>query len=493
MDRDQAVWVGLRGGGIARLRTIGGAWDYFTSYDRLSHDSVLELFEDRARNIWVGTSGGGLNSFYVGKVTTFTLSEGLPNDIVTSLMSDRQGHWWIGTDNGLFHSWPDGSSILRKGNGLRSNSIQALAESADGSIWVGHEWGLDRLRGGSRVSVPFDIAQLGSVRTILEDRSGALWLGTTRGLLRVEGATVTQVDGVVGASVATLYMDRAGDVLVGIRHRGLLRHHAGEYTWLTRSSGLSDASVMALHEDADGALWIGTSSGGLNRLKDGIITVFRERDGLPGDAIHTLNEDASGHLWMGSNRGVWRVSKGELNAYARGEIAAFKSMQYGRGEGMRSITIPTGSGPASWRGLDGRLWFATTTGAVVIDPSNITINQTAPPVVFEGLKANGEPARVDRPLPADRRDLEFQYTALSFVATNGVAFRYKLDGFDRDWIDPGSRRTAYYTNVPPGRYTFRVKAANSDACGTRPARQWPLPSSRISTRPGGSTPRARGA
>jgi signal transduction histidine kinase/ligand-binding sensor domain-containing protein/CheY-like chemotaxis protein len=461
VDHDGSIWVGLDGAGIARLRGNRSGWEFYTAAQGLSNDFVTVFFEDRENNIWAGTSGG-LNNFYVGKFTAFGAAEGLPGDIVYALMGDRQARPWAGTNNGLFHSGDAGAVTFTPDNGLGSRRAQALRESTDGSVWVGHPRGIDRIRDGKVVKPPFDTTALGGVTVILEDRTGALWIGASRGLFRAVGDVLTHIDGVNDGGVMSLFMDRSGDVLVGLRYHGLMRYHDGAFTRITTKDGLSDGTVMALHQDAEGTLWIGTGAGGLNRLKDGRLTAFRERDGLLDDTVYTITEDAGGNLWMGSNRGIWRVEKQQLDAFARREIPSFKSVSYGRGDGMRSIAVSPGSGPSSWLGHDGRLWFATTVGAVVIDPTNIRINETPPPVAFEKLLADGEPVALDGELPLGRRNLELHYTALTFIAPKEVEFRYKLEGFDKDWIDPGGRRTAYYTNLPPGNYTFHVKAANSD-------------------------------
>jgi signal transduction histidine kinase/ligand-binding sensor domain-containing protein len=462
LDHDGSIWVGLDGGGIARLRRERKEWEFYSAKQGLSNDFVSVLFEDREHNIWAGTSGGGLNNFYVGKFTAFGTAEGLPGDIVYAVMSDRNGAPWAGTNNGLAHSGAHGLVTFSPENGLGSRRVQALYESVDGSVWVGHPRGIDRIRDGKVVKPPFDTTGLGGVTAVREDRNGTVWMGASRGLFRADGDVLTRIDGVYEGGVMSLLIDRAGDVVIGLRYDGLMRYHDGKFTHLTVKDGLSDGTITTLHEDGDGTLWIGTAAGGLNRLKDGKLTAFRERDGLFDDTIYTVNEDLSGNLWMGSNRGIWRVAKRDLESFARQETTAIKSVSYGRGDGMRSIAVSPGGGPNTLRGRDGRLWFATTVGAVVIDPKNIRINETAPPVVFEKLIANGEAMATDRPVPPGRRDLEFHYTALSFIAPNEVEFRYQLEGFDKGWIDPGARRTAYYTNLPPGDYTFRVKAANSD-------------------------------
>ena len=461
-DQDGSIWVGLDGAGVARLRPTATSWETYRAKDGLSNDFVSVLLEDREHNIWAGTEGGGLNNFYVGKFTAFGVAEGLPGDVVYAMISDSTGALWCGTNNGLLYYLP-GKTLRVYGpeDGLGSRRVQALARSADGSIWVGHPRGLDRIKAGKFVPPPFDTSNLGSVNSVLEDAAGRLWIGSSRGLLRAQGSELTLVEGVNPGGVMTLMKDRNGDVLAGLRYRGLLRFRGDSSTRLTTDDGLADNTVSALYQDGDGTLWIGTT-GGLNTLKAGTLATYRERDGLFDDTVYTINEGLAGDMWFGSNRGIWRTPKSDFDSFTRGDIKKLNAINYGRGDGLRSITVPSYAGPNTLRTRDGRLLFATTVGAVVVDSTNIRINNEPPPVVFETLIANGVPTPTDRPLPLGHRAIELRYTALSFTAPNEITFRYKLEGLDEDWVDPGNRRTAYFTNLPPGHYTFRVKAANND-------------------------------
>jgi signal transduction histidine kinase/ligand-binding sensor domain-containing protein/CheY-like chemotaxis protein len=466
IDADRNLWAGLDSGGIARRRD--GQWEWFTRKQGLSDDVVTLLYEDREHTLWVGTSGGGLNSFSVGKFTTYGVADGLASDAVNNVIQDRRGSIWIGTPVGVTELSPGGQTTsYGVGEGLSAPRAQALFEMSDGSILVGTARGLDRIRDG-RVTPAFPESALPAspnVSHILEDRSGDLWLAMTAGLFHLQGSRSTRIEGVNDGAVMTLALARNGDVLVGVRYHGMLRLHEGEPSWFTTAQGLSNDTVTTIYEDGEGTLWIGTHGGGLNRVKDGRVTAFRERDGLFGDTIYTLLDDLRGNLWMGASRGVWHVPKTDLDAFASHRASSFISVSYGLGDGLRTTTAG-GNGtqmfPTSWRASDGRLWYATLRGLSVIDPETNHINPSAPPVAVESALADRLPLGPNDTIAPGSRDLEFQYTALSFVAPRDVVFRYKLDGFDKDWIDAGSRRTAYYTNVPPGQYVFRVKAANSD-------------------------------
>ncbi|HET7746179.1 MAG TPA: protein kinase, partial [Vicinamibacteria bacterium] len=240
----------------------------------------------------------------------------------------------------------------------------------------------------------------------------------------------------------------------------------GAVTAYTTKSGLSDDRVSALHEDAEGTLWIGTSGGGLVRHRQGRFTPITSAAGLHDDRLFQILEDGEGHLWMSSNRGVFRVRKKDLEAFAAGSLPRVHTVSYGVADGMRSAECSGGNQPAGWKARDGRLWFPTIKGVVVVDPARIRVNTVPPPVVVEEVTVDGAPAdlRAEAALvaPPGRRKLDLRYTALTFPAPERVRFRYRLEGFDPDWVEAGTERVARYTSLPPGAYTFRVKARNAD-------------------------------
>jgi signal transduction histidine kinase/ligand-binding sensor domain-containing protein/DNA-binding response OmpR family regulator len=475
VDSDGAIWVGLESG---LRRYAGGVWQSYTRRDDLTDDVVQQLYEDREHTIWAGTAGGGLNSFSVGKFAAFGVAEGLPADNVQAVLEDRAGTLWVGTTLGLTAMFADGERrTYGVEDGLSGARIQSLFEAADGTLLVGTFRGVDRIRNRRVEKIGFTPPLPStSVSAAVEDASGSLWIATALGLFHVERGRASHIDGINDGSVLQLAIDRNGDMLASVRYRGLARLHGGEVSYLTTKDGLSHDSIMAVYQEGDGTLWLGTR-GGLNRVRHGAIDTFRERDGLFDDTIYAIAEDlARGDLWMGSARGIWRVSKRALDDFASGKTGHIDSVAYGTGDGMRSITV-TGGGagtPSVWRAHDGRLWFGTLKGLAVIDPSTIHVNVASPPVVIEAVLSDRIQVDPNRPLPPGNHNLEFEYTAVNFVAPRQLAFKYKLEGFDPDWVEAGPRRTAYYTNVPPGRYRFRVRAANSDGVWNEAGASMPI-------------------
>ena len=245
---------------------------------------------------------------------------------------------------------------------------------------------------------------------------------------------------------------------------GINRFKDGKFTSFTGKDGLSNNIVTAIREDEDGSLWVGTNGGGLNRFRDLRFTSIEMKNGLYDDKIFQILEDRVHNLWMSSNRGIFSVSAQQLKDFTDGKIKSIKSVSYGTSDGMKSRECNGSFQPAGWQARDGRLWFPTMKGAVVIDPSN-SKGATLPPqvrveevVIGKQYVAPGEVIRV----PPGGGSLEFHYTGISLVAPKRVHFKYKLEGFDQEWVDAGSRRAAFYTNIRPGQYRFRVKASVDD-------------------------------
>lgn len=463
VDRGGALWVGTAGG-LARLR--GGRFETLAGAESLSNGIVLSIFEDREGSLWVGTESGGLHQLRDRKFSTYTARDGLAGDLVKAIYEDSQGNVWVGT-------YGAGLSLLRDGRittyttaeGLASNIILALFGDAEGALWVGTPDGLSRLRDNrfttytSADGLPNDF-----VRSIYSDSRGRLWVGTRGGLARLEGrrfVSYTTADGLPNDFVGTIYEDAGGALWVGTLG-GLGRFDGGRFTSYTTRDGLSDNVVISIHGDAEGRVWIGTNGGGLNLFKDGRFTPFTTRDGLPHDTIFRILEDEQGRLWMSCSKGVFRLSKQELEEFAAGKLGKLSPVLYGTADGMATRECSGGGHPSAWRGRDGRLWFSTVKGVATIDPEGVATNTVPPPAIVEEVRVDGERVAAGVALPPGAARFDFHYAGLSFVAPEKVRYRYKLEGFDRDWIDGGDRRVAYYTNLGPGSYRFLVAASNND-------------------------------
>jgi ligand-binding sensor domain-containing protein/two-component sensor histidine kinase len=464
-SRDGGLLVGTAGG---LCRFSSGQFTGFNPGEALSTNTILSLLEDLEGNLWIGTESAGINLLKDTKFTTYTVRNGLSNDVIKSVYEDRQGNIWIGTDGGGLNLLRDDKvSVFTTRDGLSSNVVLALFGDSAGNLWVGTPEGLNRFNQG-KFTVFTAAAGLANndVRSISADQRGNLWVGTRGGLVRMKDGvfkTFTEVDGLPNDLIATLYEDTKGNLWIGSLG-GLSRLTNEEFTTFTTRDGLSNDAVISLYEDAEGTLWIGTNGGGLNRLKDGQLTAYTTRNGLLDDVVYRILEDGRNNLWLSCRKGVFHIRKKELDEFAQGKISAVAPVAYGTADGMMTRECSGGGDPAGWKSSDGKLWFPTIKGVAMIDPERIPTNSQPPPVVIEQIRIDGQSiAPSDRvELPPGTSRLDLYYTAPSFVAPESVRFKYKLEGFDKDWIDSGTRRIAYYTNLRPGAYTFRVIASNND-------------------------------
>ncbi|GEM_PF-1309724 len=466
-DRAGSLWIGTRGGGLSRWRN--GRFTNFSTKQGLSNDFVDALCEDREGSLWVGTYGGGLSRLRDGKFTNYSISDGLSNNMVWTVYEDKAGNLWFGTDQGL-NRFKDGKfAIFTDPQNNGPTVVTALREDRAGNFWIGTgREGLYRLRQNNwtRFTAQNGLSS-NSVRSVLEDRQGRLWIGTDRGLNLFQNETFriyTTKDGLSSDQIRYLHEDKSGALWIGTRAGGLNRFKDGKFTIYTTNNGLSSDLIRPIYEDREGTLWIGTNGGGLSRFKDGTFTRYTIKDGLFDDSIFQILEDERGNFWMSCNKGIFRVSKQELNDFAEGKITSLNSVAFGKADGMKTNECNGGSQPAGWKTREGKMWFPTIAGVAMLDPENLEINTLPPPVVVEQVLVDRQPIDLAQKLQLTpgSKNLEFHYTGLSFLAPQKVKFKYQLVGYDDDWIDAGTRRTAFYTNIAPGNYQFRVKACNND-------------------------------
>jgi len=465
-DSAGSLWLGTGGGGIDRFRA--GEFARFTSKQGFAGDEVLAIYEDREGSLWIGSPGGGLNRLRNGTFSTLGALEGLSSDIIMSVYQDREGALWVGTSSDGVNRLKDGKiKVFTSRDGLADNQIFSITEDGHGDHWFGTRHGLTRLSNGKFTRYAGkDMADV-VLRCSYTDRKGELWLGTRNGLSHFNGhtfTTYTTKDGLSNNNVSVIAEDhRDGTLWIGTSN-GLNHFDNGRFRAYTKRDGLSNDVVWAISSDADGTLWLGTNGGGLNRLRDGVFTSFTTRVGLFDDVILQILDDGLGNLWCSSNRGVFRVTKSQLDAFAARRIRQISSRPFGNHDGMRSAECNGGFQPAGVRLLDGELAFPTMLGVAFANPDRLPKNSLPPPVLVEQTIIDDHSFSVRQSIkaPPGKGQLEFQYTALSFIAPESVHFKYMLEGFDKDWVAAGSRRIAYYTNIPPGDYRFRVIASNAD-------------------------------
>jgi len=470
-DRQGALWIGTNGG---LVRYSSGKIDRFPVTDPLATASILSTLEDHEGNIWVGTETGGLHILRDERFRTYGTRDGLSSDAATTVVEDNAGMLWVGTGgSGLDAISRKGSTFskvktLTVRDGLSSNVILSLAAAPNGDLWVGTPDGLSRVRYGtvdsftSADGLPDDF-----IRSLLVDADGSLWIGTRRGLAHWNpGAPgrhmeiFTQATGLGSDLVGAMARDTNGNLWVATL-AGLSRLHGGPKPTIsnfTSADGLSSNVITALLQRRDGTLLIGTQGHGWN-LWNGQHFSPVASTGLNRTTIHAILDDDLAHLWFATANGIARCDCDMAGGCSHW-------MEFGQADGLRGREMATNSHPSAWRSRDGWLWFATPKGLVAADPAHFPVNTVPPPVALVRFAADD----VDMPLhDADslkiqpgHNHFQFDYAGLSYTSPQKVRYRYMLQGFDHQWTEAGARRSAYYTNIPPGRYTFRVQAANND-------------------------------
>jgi signal transduction histidine kinase/ligand-binding sensor domain-containing protein len=474
-DREGSLWIGTNGG---LARWVADKVQRLPVTDPLASASVLALMEDREGNLWVGTETGGLHILRDQRFRTLGAREGLSSDATTAVVEDGAGTLWVGTSGGGLNAIrrnAAGVSAVRSysvRDGLLSDVILSLAAAPNGDLWAGTPDGLNRIRAGkidsftSADGLPDDF-----IRSLLADADGSLWIGTRRGLTHWMGLkagtafggrmeTFTQANGLGSDLVGAMARDSNGELWVATL-AGLSRLSGGKIANFTTANGLSSNVITALLPRTNGTLLIGTQEHGWN-LWDGQHFTAESSGGLNQSTIHAILDDGIGHLWFATGNGIARCDCGGAGMQAAG---CSHRIEFGAADGLRSRETATNSHPSAWRSRDGHLWFATPKGLVEVDPAHFPVNTVPPPVELERFAVDDVAHRATDSLlrvEAGHVHFQFDYAGLSFIAPQKVRYRYMLEGFDHGWTEAGARRSAYYTNIPPGRYTFRVQAANND-------------------------------
>ena len=463
-DAHGALWIGTDTGGMARL--YRGTVATLRVEDGLPHDRILCISEDREGNLWVGTHGGGVMRMRDSVLLNFGAPEGLPQGGVWSMHEDPAGGIWVGTErDGAWRMFGGRLTRFSKPEGVSAAEINCIASDRRGRVWMATEDGLSIVDGRrvtsfrERYGVPLTFG-----RALAAASDGGMWLGTlTNGLVHLSENSVevlTSRDGLPHNEVHSVMEDSKGVLWIGTRY-GPVTYHHNQVTAVPMPPNSVRQVIYAFLEDADGGVWIGTGGGGLVRVEGNSARAFTFKDGLLDDSVYSILDDEMGHLWMTCNKGIFSVAKADLKAFAEGKIHRLQVATYGYAEGMRGRECNGGTQPSTWRARDGRLWFSTLAGAVCIDPKSVLFHTVPPSIYLRRVVSDGVDYPIDRPfvLPPGRRELEFHYGGVSLGAPERVRYRYQLEGYDQNWIDARDRRAAFYTNLPPGHYTFRVKAS----------------------------------
>jgi len=486
-SRDGSLWIRTQRG---LLRVHQGKTDRFGTSDGLSGDSVVSFFEDREGSVWVITISG-LDRFREYVFPRISRDQGLSSSS-WAIQATPDGSIWIGGVSGLTRwenghvtvygkeSVPDrsgqkvqkersGSGALREiTNSGISGLVGTLGLDDRGRLWVSTMDGVFYLETGRFVRVPGIPAA--NAWSIAGDAHGKMWISSgTEGLFYFASGDAVQSipwtrfsQKYLGARA--LLPDRSqGGVWLGFYEGGIAYFKNGQVrASYSAADGLANGRVNDLRFGSRGAVWAATE-GGLSRIKDGHIETLSSKNGLPCDEVHWSIEDDDHAVWVYMPCGLARIERSEWYAWVDDPRGVIKATVFDNSDGVASIGVYGSFGPRVTKASDGKIWFPIYDGVSVIDPHHLPFNKLPAPVHIDQITADRKTydASPQLRLPPLIRDLEIDYAALSFVAPEKVLFRYKLEGKDSDWKDAGNRRQAFYTDLPPRNYRFRVVACNN--------------------------------
>ena len=473
--RDGSVWLGAGSETVASrhelVRYVNGRADTIPLRSHSGFQTINHLWEDHEGSIWVGTDHG-LFQVSARRVAALGIEHGLAEQFTVPVLQTRDGALWIGTWGGGLHRFHEGRLANRytTEGGLPDDHVRALYEAADGVLWVGLNTGLAAIRGG-RVVVS---ERTEHVRAFAETGHGAtttLWIGTANRLLArtPRGVTAHRPADWRGRSIWALHAARDGSLWIG-SERGLFRLVGDSVHAFEPSDGLRGSFVTSISEEEDGTMWFGTYEHGLHRFRGSRFVAVTTAEGLLHNGIWRMLRDERGGVWMSSDGGIFRVGHQRLHEVAdaleRGERprAPLSPMIFREAEGMPSRESNRAS-PGGWRLRDGRLVFNNIAGVVVIDPIRAVESGASSPTVILEVIVDGKAMAIGGPaaakLPPGTKQLAFEFAALSYLAPQQNRYRYRLDGYDTDWVHAGTDRRAHYTNLPPGGYTFRAQGSSA--------------------------------
>ncbi len=433
------------------------------------------ITQDMEGNYWVGTPASGLFRLRSSVISMIGPELGLVEGKMLSLVRRRDGSMIFGTNCGGVYEWKDGRAFYSEMNKYLINlCVWAVLEDSRGRVWTGSRQ-LTRFDDVKKKGVVYDSSNgfRGSdIFILFEDSKGILWIGCLNGLFRFDGERFTQfttADGLPHNDVRTIFEDPSGVLWIGTAN-GVSRIDNGTVipfplvAETDSSQFIRSRYVRAIHRDADGTMWFGTYGGGIVRWKNGAFSVITTKHGLFDNIVSHIIDDGQGNFWIGCNRGIFSVRRSDLNSVADGKIVKVQCYSYGTSDGMSTEETNGGFQPSVAQDGSGNLFFPTVNGVAVVATRSVQHNTLPPPVTIKKITTG------DRTIPHsgslsfsyNSADISIHYAALSYSDPEKVRYRYMLEGVNDSWIEAGQRRTAYYSNIPPGDWKFRVIASNND-------------------------------
>jgi signal transduction histidine kinase/ligand-binding sensor domain-containing protein len=475
LDAQGDLWVGTAGQGLWRAHVEPAAGrvvvERATALTGLLADGVISLLEDREGNIWAGTTEG-LNRFTPQRVKQLLLG------VVAGVEALPDGSVWVGTVDEVLRFPASGTRVPDRRIPLDGKRLRAIHADQRGTIWIGTDAGVSRL-GADASLVPLpETRALHEIDSVTSDHSGALWMyDLDQGLVVSHDHRVTLVQSRrpgLAARITTSFTDSRGCVWLAFDDGAVSRIEPDAASHLfAADDGLTGGIYRAFYEDRDGTIWLAGSEG-LSRFSRGAFVTLRRGSHFPTDFLTAIVDDEDGNLWLGTGSGIVRLRRSEFERAVEDRGYTVHFTTYDRSDGLAGLPFVYSNSRRAIRAKDGRLWFVTGRGLTVIDPSALLPDREQPPVRIEGVLADDRRVHPDPlvALPPQTSRLEINYTVLNLTSPLKTRFRYRLDGFDQDWVDAGGRRQAYYTNLPPRAYRFQVMASNSEGAWEDAAAVW---------------------
>lgn len=463
VDRHQNLWVGTDVG-LFRIRE-GGTVDRSRRLGLFTDAWIRSFAEDHEGNLWIGTSVDGIARLWPGHFRRYSTADGLADPLVWSFHEDAQGTLWLGTNAGVYQ-FDNGRYRETYGPDRLPHPMSlALLHDSNGRMWVGTRQGPAIFENGRRIDAAMDVDwPAAGVYGLVEAPEGVIWLSTREGLYRYDGdlRRIPEQSGLTQNKQRGIYHMSDGRYWVAT-DTGVFRGDGERFEPAGLDIGLDQFAVMSMRETADGTVWVGLQGGGLARYRDGRWTRYTAGDGLLTNNVYFIAEDGEGHLWLSSHVGVSRFEPGAFERFDTGETASLSPRVFGGMESTAKAQCNGGHSDAGLQTRSGRIWLPTLDGAIVFNPDRLHLTRTPPRVTIESITYGDETrsARTDGrriELSPGRGDIRIDYTALSFREPENIRFRYRLHGYDDVWNEAEHRRTAFYTNLSPGRYEFELEA-----------------------------------
>ncbi|MCW5554558.1 MAG: hypothetical protein KIS67_20660 [Verrucomicrobiae bacterium] len=488
-DSRANVWICSYDSGLFRVSPTGDL-HHWGETNGLGYHATRFVFEDRERNLWVGTSGGGLRRYKPRRISDMTLDGPLAGRVTRSVWPSADGRMLIASPElGLFQREASGvSRVMVPGPRNETGYGLSVVEDRRGRLWYGdmdHCWWRQEPLSFERISV--GLPKSANVGALFEDSQGRIWIAAGQGVVTFDDGGFRELGIAQGLPTGRVlcFAETRSRAIWLASEQGVFRYDTGRFLEVRGSDGESLRDVLCLKAEPDGTLWMGTHDRGLLRWQEGRLHRLGTAVGLPVESVNAILEDGHGYYWMTSNRGIVRAARTDLHAAANGDLRRLNCLLLTASDGLPSMECATGQ-PTCVRDPAGRLWFATQKGVAMVDPAKLEFNTLPPPVHIERVsfhrdnpgveiepadskdKAEAAVVRLQPPfvrapeLPAGTRRLEIEYTALSYSSPERVRFQVKLDGISRDWEDAQDQRVARFYELRPGDYVFRVRAANND-------------------------------